>query len=346
MTTTWTTVEERIVWTATEDPSYQFVTLRPTSVTLTGGGGGGIELGETSSTAYRGDRGKTAYDHSQATGNPHGAAVADITGLTSALDDKAATSHSHSGSDITSGTVAFARLPTGTGSTQVAVGDHTHTAAAVGAVPTSRTLAGLDLSADRSADALLAALHAATAKPIVKGAAGYGTPWVPGTTGVGAIATTKGDLFLARGTPLRGTIDYVVAFPATAGTSGDTVWIVAYACGSNGLPTGTPLISQQVTTGTTSTVIEQAVTAVDAPSAPVWVGVLFTGSNGSNINWQGVAAQVDPGVMRWASGTLTAIKATSQGNTPPDVTGYSVSSSPGSTTWGVYVVNAALVGVR
>lgn len=31
-----------------------------------------LALGETSSTAYRGDRGKTAYDHSQTTGNPHG----------------------------------------------------------------------------------------------------------------------------------------------------------------------------------------------------------------------------------------------------------------------------------
>lgn len=30
-----------------------------------------LALGETSSTAYRGDRGKTAYDHSQTTGNPH-----------------------------------------------------------------------------------------------------------------------------------------------------------------------------------------------------------------------------------------------------------------------------------
>ena len=37
-----------------------------------------IGLGETSATAYRGDRGKTAYDHSNATGNPHGATTADI----------------------------------------------------------------------------------------------------------------------------------------------------------------------------------------------------------------------------------------------------------------------------
>ncbi|RYZ32013.1 MAG: hypothetical protein EOP49_38145, partial [Sphingobacteriales bacterium] len=38
----------------------------------------GLALGETSSTAYRGDRGKTAYDHSQATGNPHGLSKSDI----------------------------------------------------------------------------------------------------------------------------------------------------------------------------------------------------------------------------------------------------------------------------
>lgn len=40
--------------------------------------GGGVALGETSSTAYRGDRGKTAYDHSQTSGNPHGTTAADV----------------------------------------------------------------------------------------------------------------------------------------------------------------------------------------------------------------------------------------------------------------------------
>ena len=37
-----------------------------------------LALGETSTTAYRGDRGKIAYDHSQAAGNPHGTTPADI----------------------------------------------------------------------------------------------------------------------------------------------------------------------------------------------------------------------------------------------------------------------------
>ena len=39
---------------------------------------GDIVLGETSTTAYRGDRGKTAFDHSQFIGNPHGLTKADI----------------------------------------------------------------------------------------------------------------------------------------------------------------------------------------------------------------------------------------------------------------------------
>lgn len=38
----------------------------------------GLALGETSSTAYRGDRGKIAYDHSQETGNPHNTAFSDV----------------------------------------------------------------------------------------------------------------------------------------------------------------------------------------------------------------------------------------------------------------------------
>lgn len=55
---------------------------------------GGVSLGETSTTAYRGDRGKTAYDHSQVTsGNPHGTTAADV--------GAAATSHTHTGTQVT-----------------------------------------------------------------------------------------------------------------------------------------------------------------------------------------------------------------------------------------------------
>ena len=41
-------------------------------------GGGGVALGETAATAYRGDRGKAAYDHSISQGNSHNATTSDI----------------------------------------------------------------------------------------------------------------------------------------------------------------------------------------------------------------------------------------------------------------------------
>lgn len=47
----------------------------------------GVALGETSSTAYRGDRGKTAYDHSQTSGNPHGTTAAQVGAYTQAQVD-------------------------------------------------------------------------------------------------------------------------------------------------------------------------------------------------------------------------------------------------------------------
>ena len=40
--------------------------------------GNSLALGETSSTAYRGDRGKTAYDHTLVTGNPHSTTKGDV----------------------------------------------------------------------------------------------------------------------------------------------------------------------------------------------------------------------------------------------------------------------------
>ena len=48
----------------------------------------GLALGETSSTAYRGDRGKDAYDHSQKmSGNPHNVSKIDV-GLGNVTNDK------------------------------------------------------------------------------------------------------------------------------------------------------------------------------------------------------------------------------------------------------------------
>ena len=59
-----------------------------------------LALGETSSTAYRGDRGKIAYDHSQTTGNPHNTTKNDIgLGNVPNLDTTNAVNNSHTHSN-------------------------------------------------------------------------------------------------------------------------------------------------------------------------------------------------------------------------------------------------------
>lgn len=137
----------------------------------------GVTLGETSATAYRGDRGKAAYDHSQnaaihvttaqktawdskAAGDhthtgfateSHTHAQGDITGLTTALAGKAASNHGHSYNDLrdkpTIPTVPSS-LPANGGNADTvdgkhasafAASGHTHTAAAVGAAAVSHT---------------------------------------------------------------------------------------------------------------------------------------------------------------------------------------------------------------
>jgi hypothetical protein len=81
-------------------------------------GGSGIALGETSSTAYRGDRGKAAYDHSLLTTNPHGVTKAQVglsnvdnTSDTAKPLSAAMTSALASKADLVSGSIPLAQLP-------------------------------------------------------------------------------------------------------------------------------------------------------------------------------------------------------------------------------------------
>lgn len=55
----------------------------------------GLTLGTTSATAYRGDHGLIAYNHANATGNPHGTTINDIPNLSNELAGKSPVGHTH-----------------------------------------------------------------------------------------------------------------------------------------------------------------------------------------------------------------------------------------------------------
>lgn len=94
-----------------------------------------LALGETSSTAYRGDRGKTAYDHSQLTsGNPHNVTKSDV-GLGNVGNFKAVSTVASQGLTDTEKSNARANIGAGTSnliigttSTTAAAGNHKHSA--------------------------------------------------------------------------------------------------------------------------------------------------------------------------------------------------------------------------
>ena len=94
-----------------------------------------LALGETSSTAYRGDRGKAAYDHSQLTsGNPHGTTAADVGAVPTGR--------------TVNGKALSANIELNAGDVGARPASWTPTADDVGAVPTARKINNKQLNAD------------------------------------------------------------------------------------------------------------------------------------------------------------------------------------------------------
>lgn len=108
-----------------------------------------LQLGETSTTAYRGDRGKVAYDHSQTTGNPHGATQDDIPdGITYAqfsIVEQTKLSGIEAGAQVNVPTDLSLGTRTATG-----IPVNSSTGADVTLPAATTTLAGLESAADKT----------------------------------------------------------------------------------------------------------------------------------------------------------------------------------------------------
>lgn len=123
---------------------------KDTNKTYRWGGSGYVEisaslaLGETDSTAYRGDRGKIAYDHSQLTsGNPHNVTASDV-GLGNVGNFKAVSTEANQG--LTETEKANARTNIGAGSSSFS-GDYND----LTNKPTLGTASALDVPASGNA---------------------------------------------------------------------------------------------------------------------------------------------------------------------------------------------------
>ena len=103
-----------------------------------------LALGETSSTAYRGDRGKTAYDHSQLTsGNPHNVTKSDV-GLGNVDNTSDATKKTNFTGSIASGNTGFV---TG-GDVYSALANKSQVLIAQGSISTSSTSCEVSIPTD------------------------------------------------------------------------------------------------------------------------------------------------------------------------------------------------------
>jgi hypothetical protein len=103
-----------------------------------------LALGETSSTAYRGDRGKTAYDHSQLTsGNPHNVTKSNV-GLGNVDNTSDATKKTNFTGSIASGNTGFV---TG-GDVYSALANKSQVLIAQGSISTSSTSCEVSIPTD------------------------------------------------------------------------------------------------------------------------------------------------------------------------------------------------------
>ena len=201
----------------------------------------------------------------------------------------AAASHTHSGADITSGTVAFARLPTGTTSSTVAIGNHTHSGADI----TSGTVGFSYLPTGTTSSTVAIGNHTHTIEDITdfKESKIYVESDCNAAGEFSSISVSSGsNLFTSTSLPVDGHFGILDSQTSTAGMvagigSGNGTDSISF--GSYKVQT-TGIIYLPVISDTTNTYIIECGFS-DNRSGTATDGAYITYSNGINSGkWQGV----------------------------------------------------------
>lgn len=152
----------------------------------------------------------------------HTHAIGDVTNLQTTLDGKAASSHTHAASDVASGTLDVARIPTGTTSSTVALGDHTHSGYQPTLVSGTNIKTVNSTSLLGSGDIAIDVPTASTTNPSMDGTASYGS----GTSYARSNHVHPTDTSRAASTHDHGSITNAGAITSdTAAASGDKLVI-------------------------------------------------------------------------------------------------------------------------